>query len=134
MELLPVSLLLLAVFVLSMAGSHLQHRYYLRTVNTLARDYRRSGYALASGRKKGRLRGAIAVIVVRRDDTSVVERILVMEGSTLFARFRDRPELTGRLDADALANCSPTVRGAVEDALGRAKALAARPAGASAPE
>lgn len=125
-NLLPLTLLLLGVFSLSMLASYLQHRYYLRVVNTLARDYRRSGYVLATGRRKGRLRGAVAVLVVRRDDPGWIERVMVMCGSTVVARFRERPDLTGRADDARLAACRPVVRGAVEDALRRARDVAGR--------
>jgi glucitol operon activator protein len=123
-ELLPVSLLLFGMFMLSMLGSFLQHRYYLRVVNDLARQFRRSGYALASGRSKGRTRGAIAVLVVRRDDPDVIERAVIMQGRTVFARFRERPELAGRVSETRLAACSPTMRRAVKDALQRGRSAA----------
>lgn len=126
MALLPLSLLLLAMFTASMVASYFQHKYYLRIVNDLARQYHRNGYVLASGRCKGRTRGAIAVVVVRRDDPDVIERALVMQGRTVFARFRERPEFAGRAREASLAACSPTMRRAVDDALQRGRAIASR--------
>lgn len=125
MKLLWLSLLLFGMFTLSMLASYLQHRYYLRVVNDLARQFHRSGYALASGRCKGRSRGAIAVLVVRRDDPDVIERAMVMQGRTVFARFRERPELVGRASETSLAACSPTIRRAINDALQRGRTVAA---------
>lgn len=124
MKILPLTLVVLAVLMLSMTGSYFQHRYYLRIVNDLAATYGRAGYVLASGIRKSRWRGAIAVLVLRRDDTCIAERVMVMEGTTLFARFREHPELVGRLDADATGRCSPAVRGAVEDAMARGARIA----------
>lgn len=134
MELLPLSLLLFAMFTLSMVSSYLQHRYYLRVVNDLARQYHRSGYVLASGRCKGRMRGAIAVLVVRRDDPDVIERAMVMQGRTVLARFRERPECAGRASEGSLAACSPTMRRALDDALQRGRAMASREHGPAARE
>jgi glucitol operon activator protein len=126
MKLLWVSLLLFGMFTLSMLASYLQHRYYLRVVNELARRYSRSGYALASGRCKGKARGAIAVVVIRRDDPDVIEHAMVMQGRTVFARFKQRPELAGRVSQARLAGYSATVRRAIEDALQRGRTVAAR--------
>lgn len=125
MKLLWLSLLLFGMFTLSMLASYFQHRYYLRVVNDLARQFHRSGFALASGRCKGRSRGAIAILVVRRDDPDVIERAMIMQGRTVFARFRERPELAGRASAATLAACSQTVRRAVDDALQRGRRVAA---------
>lgn len=124
MKLLPLTILLLAVFMLSMGGSYLQHRYYLRVVNRLAGEFKDKAYALASGRHKGRLRGAVAVLVVRRDNPRDVQRAMVMSGATLFARFRERPEIHGTVTPELLARQSKAVRLAVEDALGRGRQAA----------
>lgn len=125
MKLLWLSLLLFGMFTLSMLASYFQHRYYLRVVNDLARQFHRSGFALASGRCKGKSRGAIAILVVRRDDPDVIERAMIMQGRTVFARFRERPELAGRASEATLAACSTTVRRAVDDALQRGHRVAA---------
>lgn len=126
MQLLQLSILLFAMFTLSMVASYFQHRYYLRVVNDLARQYHRSGYVLASGRCKGRTRGAIAILVVRRDDPGVIERAMVMQGRTVLARFRERPEFAHGARGTGLAACSPTARRAVDDALQRGRAIASR--------
>jgi len=118
MDLLSVSLLLLGAFVASMAASALQHRYYMRTVNRVAGEEHRAGVTLVSGRGTGRLRGAVVLLLVRRDD-DVVERALVMQGASVLARFREHPALTGPLaTADGRAP-SPAVARAVADARDR---------------
>lgn len=118
MDLLSLSLLLLAGFVASMAAGGLQHRYYLRTVNRVAAEEHRAGVTLVSGRATGRLRGAVVLLLVRRDD-DVVERALVMQGASVLARFRTRAALTGPLaTAPARASSAATSR-AVEDARDR---------------
>lgn len=125
MNLVALTVLLLVVFALSMAGSYLQHRYYLRVINKLAREFKDRRFVLASGRHKGRLRGAVAVVVVHREQPDEVERAVVMSGSTMFARFRDRPNIRGRVTPDSLAQQSKAVRLAVLDALARGHTAAA---------
>jgi glucitol operon activator protein len=118
MAYLPLALLLLGGFVLSLLASLAQHRYYMRTVNRLAAEEHRSGVTLVSGRATGRFRGAVVLLVVRQSDR-VVERALVMQGASVLARFRERPELTGKLaTASARATTAVTAR-AVEDARDR---------------
>lgn len=121
MNVLLLTLILLGILTFSTAGSYLQHRYYLRVVDRLAKQYGGSGHALVSGIRKGRLRGAVAVLVLSRGSPGRVERAMVMEGTTLFARFRDRADLTGVLTDEQLATCSQTVRGAVQDAMARGR-------------
>lgn len=124
MKLLPVTLLLLAVFALSMLGSYLQHRYYLRTVNALARDYRSGEYVLASGLRKGRTRGTIAILVLSRENPAVIEKALLMSGRTVFARFHDRPDLTGLAGAARLSDQPKAIQAAVADAMARGRRAA----------
>ncbi|MEV6379617.1 transcriptional regulator GutM [Streptomyces sp. NPDC051773] len=118
MEYLPLALLLLGGFVLSLLASLAQHRYYMRTVNKLAAEEHRSGVTLVSGRATGRLRGAVVLLLVRRSD-SVVERALVMQGASVLARFRERPQLTGKLSTVSSRAGSAAVARAVEDARDR---------------
>lgn len=123
MTLLYFTLVVVVVMAISMGGSYLQHRYYLRVVNRLAAGYRKSDYILASGIRKSRLRGAIVVIVLRRDNIRLAEQVMVMQGSTLFAHFRERPDLAGLLDDERLERCAPVVRAALEDALARGERI-----------
>jgi len=118
MEQLPLALLLLGAFVVSMASSLWQHRYYMRTVNRLTAEEHRAGVTLVSGRATGRLRGAVVLLLVRQSD-QVVERALVMQGGSVLARFRERPELCGRLRTASSRAASPAAARAVEDARDR---------------
>lgn len=95
-----------------------QHKYYTRTVRRLAREYDEPGSVLVSGRGKGRLRGAVVVLVLRTDDR-VVRAASVMEGATVLARFTDRPDWVGRSARGELPRCSPRAAKAVADALSR---------------
>lgn len=132
MNLTALSLLLIAGFVTSMAASALQHRYYLRTVNRLAAREHRSGLTLISGRATGRLRGAVVLLLVRSAD-DVIEGAQVMQGASVFAHFRDHPELTGPLAAAPERASGKAMTRAVEDARDRyhrmnSSRAAARPA------
>jgi len=119
MEYLPLTILLLGVLLLTMAFAHLQHRYYQRVVNHLAGEYRGPGRALVSGISRGRLRGAIAILVVQRD-TDMIERALVMEGSSILARFREQPGLSGQpLEAITRVSLSRPASRALQDAAAR---------------
>lgn len=118
MEFLPLSLLLLGGFMASMAASALQHRYYMRAVNRLAGQEHRAGLTLVSGRVTGRFRGAVVLLLVRRND-EVVERALVMQGASVLARFREHPPLTGPLASAATRASSAAMARAVEDARDR---------------
>gem|GEM_PF-1222213 len=119
MEYLPLTLLLLGALLLTMAFAHLQHRYYLRVVNHLAAAHRGPGRVLVSGISRGRLRGAVAILVVRRGD-DVIERALVMEGSSILARFREQAVLRDQpLAAIAEIPLSKPVRRAMDDAVRR---------------
>jgi glucitol operon activator protein len=93
-----------------------QHKYYTRTVRRLAREHNEPGCVLVSGRGKGRLRGAVAVLVLRKHD-EVIKAGAVMEGATVLARFKDRPDWVGLSARDPLPQCSPRVAKAVADAL-----------------
>jgi DNA-binding transcriptional regulator of glucitol operon len=115
-ENLPVLLIVVAVLVLIGLSGLMQHRYYARTIRRLVGQYNRPGLALVSGVGKGRLRGAVAVLVLR-PDTRVIEHAEVMQGTSVLARFRARPEWVGlRADGD-LPGATKKVAAAVSKAL-----------------
>ena len=99
-------LLLFLAMSLTAASGLAQHRYYTRTVRRLAREHDEPGCMLVSGRGKGRVRGAIAVLVLRRHD-EVIRAAAVMEGATVLARFKERPDWVGLSARDDLPRCSP---------------------------
>ena len=92
-----------------------QHKYYSRTVGRLAREHDEPGCVLVSGRGKGRVRGAIVVLVLRTDD-EVIRAAAVLQGATVLARFKDRPDWVGLSARDELPNCPPRVAKAVAEA------------------
>ena len=79
---------------LTAASGLAQHKYYTRTVRRLAREHDEPGCVLVSGRGKGRMRGAIAVLVLNKHD-EVIRAAAVMEGATVLARFKERPDWVG---------------------------------------
>ena len=108
-------LLLFLAMSLTAASGLAQHRYYTRTVRRLAREHDEPGCMLVSGRGKGRVRGAIAVLVLNRHD-EVIRAAAVMEGATVLARFKERPDWVGLAAGDDLPRCSPRLAKAVADA------------------
>lgn len=125
MNYLPLTLVLLGGFILSMLMSYMQHLYYQRTLNEMARSYKSSKYVLASGIHKGKFRGAIAILVVERNDPTNVRDVRVMKGATILARFKRLTALTGPLDETVLDKQGKATRRAFSDALERAKRVAA---------
>lgn len=116
--------LLVGAFVVAGIFSWLQHLAYQRTVNRVAAEENRSGVALVTGRGKGRLRGAVVLLVIDRH-TKRVTRALAMRGSSVFARFHERPELTGPLASLRDRAGSRMAGKAVDDALDRYKRMTA---------
>ena len=115
---LQTFVLMLVAVSLTAVTALAQHRYYARTVRRLATEHDDPGHVLVSGRGRSRLRGAIVVLVLRRADEQI-RAASVMEGSTVLARFRDRPDWVGRSARDPLPNCSARVVSAVTDARTR---------------
>jgi glucitol operon activator protein len=116
--------LIVAAFAAAFLLGWLQHRAYARTVNQVAEQEHRSGMLLVTGRAKGVLRGAVVLLVVDRDRQHVV-RALAMQGASVFARFRERPELTGPLAGVNERVRGKALRAALADALPRYRRLAA---------
>jgi glucitol operon activator protein len=96
---LGVAGLLIIGLVGSMVLSFFQHRYYTKTVQRLIREGQDPDATLVSGRHKGKLRGAVALLIVGPGPDPVIERAAIMVGASVMARFHDRPELVGPLSA-----------------------------------
>jgi glucitol operon activator protein len=124
MEYLGFTLLLIAALVLNTLSGLAQHRYYVRTVRRLAGEHNKAGCVLVSGRARGRLRGAVAILVLRSAD-DVIEGAAVMEGASIFARFKDRPDWLGLSAIRPLPRCSPRLAAAVAQARTRVPGRAA---------
>ncbi|MFF0989420.1 transcriptional regulator GutM [Kocuria nitroreducens] len=116
------ALLFGAALVLGAGGTLLQHRAYARGVNKLAEAYRGRAAKLVSGRHKGRLRGAVVLLVVDEATRQVLaaER---MTGMSVLARFRAAPELLGPIGSADQRARNPQTALAVRDAQQQFAAL-----------
>ncbi|MQA10621.1 MAG: transcriptional regulator [Pseudonocardiaceae bacterium] len=116
--------LLFGGFIVAGLFSWLQHLAYQRTVNRVASEENRSGVVLVTGRGKGKLRGAVVLLVIDRRSRAVT-RALAMRGASVFARFREQPELLGPVDGLRERAGSRMAGKAVDDALQRYQRLTA---------
>jgi glucitol operon activator protein len=93
MALWQIALLaLIAAWVIQSAGVWLQMRHYRRTFEALRSQW--SDGTLGAGAAPGRLgKGVIALIVV--DPKKIVRKTCVMQGRSVFTKFKDRPEFNG---------------------------------------
>ncbi|WP_199430209.1 transcriptional regulator GutM [Qaidamihabitans albus] len=117
-----VAVLLVAGFVVAGVLSYRQHLAYQRAVNRLATEENRSGVLLVSGRAKGRLRGAVVLLCIDRRRAEVT-RAVAMQGASVFAGFRDCPDLVGPVAGAEERAGSRALARAVHDALGTAARL-----------
>ncbi len=108
--------ILLAALVMSIVLSLWQHRRYIADVNAMAREHAGKDLRLVSGRSKGRLQGAVVVLLLD-PKTMIVEEARSMVGSTIFTRLRPAPELRGPLASLADRATNQHVRKAAESAL-----------------
>ena len=108
-------LVIVAAVLLTATSGLAQHKYYTRTVRRLAREHDEPGCVLVSGRGKSRFRGAIVVLVLRKHDEQI-KAAAVMEGASVLARFKDRPDWVGLSARNPLPECSPRLVAAVADA------------------
>jgi glucitol operon activator protein len=111
-------LVLLIALSLTTGSALMQHKYYDRTVRRLASAHNEPGCAIVSGRAKGRWRGAIAVLVLGRQDQRI-RGAAVMQGASVFARFKNRPDWVGMSARGPLPHCSPRLAAAIADACSR---------------
>jgi glucitol operon activator protein len=118
--LLGIAVIVLVSTVLGWA----QQRAYQREVNRLVVEERQDGRVLVSGRAKGKLRGAIVLLVVDRHSRRI-HRAVGMAGSSVFARFHAVPELVGTLPDACGRAPNKAVRRATADALERYSKLRA---------
>ena len=111
-----ILLLVLAVVWLSqIVGTYFQMRHYQQVLSGIKQE-RGEGY-IGVGNAKARLgRGVILILVVGED--GLVRRALKMQGATVFARFKEAPELAGTQLEE--------LRGERESRIGKSVALAAR--------
>lgn len=124
-------LLFLTAIVAMTALSVWQNGRYAREVNRLARAHAGPDRHLVSGRCKGRVRGAIAVLVVDVQRGEIVQA-RAMTGASVFAALRPAPTLLGPVSSVLDRVTGKALRKAVDDALTRlpaAKRTATAPQG-----
>lgn len=111
------AVLLLGALVASVVLSLWQQRRYLAVVNEMARANAGRQLRLVSGRSKGRLRGAVAVLVVDPSSGEITDA-RAMTGATVFSQLRPAPHLLGPVaGVAARAGDDKHLREAVESAL-----------------
>jgi glucitol operon activator protein len=108
--------ILLGALVLSIVLSLWQHRAYIAEVNTMAKAHAGEDLRLVSGRGKGRLRGAVVVLLIDPTTRTIVES-RAMIGATVFSRLRPFPVLCGPMDSVAERATTEQVRKASLAAL-----------------
>jgi DNA-binding transcriptional regulator of glucitol operon len=108
--------LLLGALVLGIVLSLWQHRGYLAEVNAMAKANAGRDLRLVSGRGKGRLQGAVVVLLVDPRTMDIVEA-RAMVGATIFSRLKPAPELCGPLATVAERATNKHVKKAAESAL-----------------
>jgi glucitol operon activator protein len=113
-----VFVIVVAIMSLTGVSAIAQHKYYARTVKRLAREHDEPGHMLVTGRGKSRFRGAIVVLVLRTQD-EMIKAAAVMEGASVLARFKNRPDWVGLSARDTLPGSSPRVAAAVAEARSR---------------
>jgi glucitol operon activator protein len=94
MGLWSVLLAVLGVLWLAqIAGTYLQMRHYRKVLGRIAGEYS-EGY-IGVGNARSRFGKGVILILVVGEDGEVVRKALRMRGMTVFARFREYPELEG---------------------------------------
>lgn len=111
------ALILIAALVLSVMLSLLQHRTYARAAQRMTRAFAgEQDFYLVSGRGKGRLRGAVVLLVIDSASRRVVAAE-AMAGVSVLARFRGHPEIIGPLGGVTERTTDKKLRQAVQQAL-----------------
>jgi DNA-binding transcriptional regulator of glucitol operon len=120
------ALLLGGALVAGALLSWAQQKAYSTTVRRMAEEYNGQPVALVSGRGKGFGRGTIVVLAVDERSRRVVAA-RAMQGSTVFARFRAKPNLLGPLSSAPSRSSSASMNKALTEAQAQYKKLSTRP-------
>lgn len=116
------ALLLVGALICSVLLSLWQSRNYSRAAQRLTVTYAgQHDLFLVSGRGKGRVRGAIVMLVIDSRSRQVVDA-QAMLGATIFAQFHERTELIGPVATVAERAEGKQLRLAVEYAVEQYKA------------
>jgi glucitol operon activator protein len=97
MSWIAYAILILAVaWVLQIVGTYFQMRHYREVLGAITREGG-EGFVGVGNAKAAFGKGVILILVA--DENDVVKRALRMRGMTIFARFKEAPDLVGmRLD------------------------------------
>ncbi len=93
-------LALALVWILQIVGTYFQMRHYREVLGGITRE-EAEGYVGVGNAKAQFGKGVILILVV--DESGVVKRALSMRGMTIFARFKEAPDLVG-IKIDELRN------------------------------
>lgn len=110
--------LLMTAMLVAMVLSLFQARAYNRELNRASQDSRGAEDILISGRHRSFRGGAVVVLVIDRARNEIV-RASSLRGFTVFARFRDRPQLLGPVENAEERAQGRAERHAMADALSR---------------
>ena len=91
------ALILVVALMIGAILSYVQHRAYAATVREMAGQHHVKGLALVSGRGKGFWKGVAVILVVNRKTQEVIDG-KIMRGASIFARFKEAPDLRGQLE------------------------------------
>lgn len=111
---------LVAAMLLGLVLAYFQQRHYSGEIGRLALANNSPSKSLVSGRNKGRVRGAVVILVVDRTTRKIVAA-RTMTGATSFARFKDAPELLGSVQGVAERASSKKVAEAAAEAIAQLK-------------
>ncbi len=116
-------LLLALVWGLQAFGTWRQMRHYQEVMRGITGRW--SDGFVAAGNARGAIgKGVILLLVVTPDE--IVRRLLIMEGRSVFAKFRDFPEFEGRALASLEADAFPAAERGRQQALAQAIAQVRR--------
>lgn len=87
-----VILLLAVAWILQIVGTYFQMRHYRGVLGRITRESG-EGFAGVGNAKATFGKGVILILVA--DENEVVKRALRMRGMTIFARFKEAPDLVG---------------------------------------
>lgn len=117
------AIILIAALLLSVLLSLTQHNTYNKATQRMTRAFAgEKNFYLVSGRGKGRIRGALVLLVIDAAEQQVVAAE-AMVGATIFARFKGRPELIGPLKGVVERAGEKKLKQAVEYALQQYKVV-----------
>jgi glucitol operon activator protein len=127
-------LVLVAAWVVQSVGVWLQMRHYQKIFHEMRSRW--TDGAIGAGAAPGRFgKGVIALVVAAPDGT--VRKVAVMQGRSVFAKFKDRPDLGGVSTAElkkraTVANFDAGVGLAIVKAIEQIETVG-KPAGGSKP-